>query len=187
MLRVAEVNIRIPEMQLEAEMELRIFSATREFFHRIVFQGIDAAEASQPIRETRDLLAGPIVFRFDPSILIFDGWFVWVTELVGDRQHYRTANSGRVQKCDEVTCFDPFKSWGQLPDGRTKKVLMVIHQWRRLTVQKRAREHGERTAKDSDSHLFRATDICCPGPNPKKRSRSVWQRSPSVPGFRKTR
>src|SRR2546421_522815 len=72
-----------------------------------------------------------------------------VADLVADGQHYRTANSGRVQKCDEVTCFDPFKSWGQLPDGRTKKVLMVIHQWRRLPVQKRAREHGEPTAKDS--------------------------------------
>ncbi len=57
---VFQVNIRIPEVQLESEMELRVFGATREFFYRIVFERIDAAEAAQPVLILRHLLAGPV-------------------------------------------------------------------------------------------------------------------------------
>jgi len=37
---VIEIDIRIPEVQLEAKMKLRIFRATRQFFERIILKRI---------------------------------------------------------------------------------------------------------------------------------------------------
>jgi len=108
-------------------MELRILGATCEFFDRIVFQWVNAAEAPQAIGKARNLSAGPIVLGFDLGILVFDGWLVGSAELIGDRQHQGSANCSRVQKRDQITCVDRLKPWGQFRDSRTKEVLVVVH------------------------------------------------------------
>jgi hypothetical protein len=45
--RVLEVDIRISEMQLEADTKLRISCTARQLFECIVLEGIDAAEATE--------------------------------------------------------------------------------------------------------------------------------------------
>jgi len=68
-------------------MGLRSLGATCQFFEHIVFQRVNAAEASQAIAKARHLTAGPIVLGFDPGILVFDRCLVGIAELIGDRQH----------------------------------------------------------------------------------------------------
>lgn len=83
-LPIVEVDIRITEMELEAEMDLSVSGATRDLFERIVFERIDTAKSAKTVWEPRDLSAGPIVLVFDPFVLVLDGGAVWVAELIRD-------------------------------------------------------------------------------------------------------
>src|SRR5205823_14687002 len=79
---VVEVNVRISEVQLESEMELWIFGATGDLFDCVVFERIDAAEAAQPVREARHLLAGPVVLGLHLLILVLDPWLIRIAKLI---------------------------------------------------------------------------------------------------------
>src|SRR5439155_5323386 len=81
---VADVNVRITEGQLEAEMKLWILGTALELFEGIVFERVEAAESAKTIRKARDLLAGPVVLGFDLTVLVLDGWPVVVAELRGN-------------------------------------------------------------------------------------------------------
>lgn len=72
-LRVVVVDDRVPEVQLEAVAKARILRAAGQLLERIVPERIEAAEASQPIREACHLLAGPVVLGLDLLVLVLDG------------------------------------------------------------------------------------------------------------------
>ena len=71
-LRIVQIHVGVSEMQFESEMELRILGATLDFRNRVILQRIEAAKAAQAIWIRRYLPAGPVVFRFDAFILIFE-------------------------------------------------------------------------------------------------------------------
>src|SRR5258708_40213762 len=57
-------------MQFEPEMKLRVLRAPRQLFEGIGLQRVHSAEATQPIGETGDLAARPVVFGLDLDVLV---------------------------------------------------------------------------------------------------------------------
>src|SRR4051794_10943324 len=83
---VFEIDVRIAEVQLEAEVKIRIRGTTLDLRRGIVLEGIDATEATEAIGICRDLVAGPVVFRLDCRVLVRNRRLVRVGILIGHRE-----------------------------------------------------------------------------------------------------
>jgi len=159
LLRVVQLYVRIPEMQLQPVMQLRIFRATLDFAQRIVLERIYAAKTSQTIGIKSDLLARPIVFLFHPLVFVFDRRPVGIAELIGDGQYDSAPDSSLVQQRNQISGRDRAEVWRQLRDLRTKEVLVVIRLRAQTIGNEQARRYGRNDSRkrhfpSSHTHIF---------------------------------
>jgi hypothetical protein len=115
---------RVPEVQLHAASEVRVFRATRELAERIVLQGIDSTKPDQSIRISRHLFRGPIVVG-PHELGVVRHLSRRVAEAVRRRQHDGSLDPRFIQVLHEVRRADR-RPVDQGREGRAEQMLMVV-------------------------------------------------------------
>ena len=94
---IVEIDVRVAEVQLQPEVQLRILAAARQFFQRVRLERVETAERAQPVRVLRYLARRPVVLRLYVFVFVVNGPAARLAPCVRNRQHECAVNACRVE------------------------------------------------------------------------------------------
>ena len=110
MIRIVNIHIRVPEVQLQSGAQVWIFRATCDLFECIWSEWVDAAKPEQSLRVFRYLRTSPVVFSHDVLVFIRNRRLVWIREAICNRQYDGSPDSGSIELCNQVIGVDALRS-----------------------------------------------------------------------------
>lgn len=127
-------DVRVAKMQLHSIPQMGILGAANEFCGGLLFQRIDAARATKPVRISSHFLTRPIVLALNSIQLVHDARSIPIGDLIGQGKDHGSLNASLVQQLDQIRCGDD--GHGRSARLSTKEMLMMIDKRRWLCRQR---------------------------------------------------